>query len=136
MGEGSPGQDPTAARTVLDEESGGSGENQQRPCHRLKRERHSMIAEVLSTGAENATPGRELCALLDLTSRELTQRVENERRAGAPICASVRPPYGYFLAATQQEMRAYCHSLRHRAGEVFKTRSICLQTIEGLPEGE
>jgi hypothetical protein len=96
----------------------------------------AMITEVLATGAQNARTGREICKVLNLSSRELTQAVEIERRKGSPICASVSKPYGYYLAANQQEMQAYCRSLHHRAGEIFKTRSVCLEMIDSLPAAE
>lgn len=95
-----------------------------------------MITEILATGAENARTGKEICKVLNLTSRELTQRIERERRTGSPICASVTKPYGYYLAANQGEMQAYCRSLHHRAGEIFKTRSVCLEMIDSLPAAE
>ena len=93
-----------------------------------------MINEILSEGAENAIPGREICELLKINIRELTAAIERERRAGIPICASTGKPYGYFLANSKAEMDSYCNSLRHRAGELFKTRRACMDTIKDLPE--
>ena len=94
-----------------------------------------MIHEILFTGYENARPGRELCAALDLNLRELGHAIEAERRAGYPICAcSAKDNHGYFLAANKSEMQRYCNSLRKRAGEIFKTRSACLLSMEDLPE--
>lgn len=93
-----------------------------------------MIYEILLEGAENALTGKEICQMLDLTARDLTQAIERERRAGKPICASTDPKTpGYFLAANQGEMQRYCRSLYHRAGEIHKTRNACMKTIEGLP---
>lgn len=93
-----------------------------------------MITEVLGKGQENAKTGREICKRLNLTMREFSQRVERERRNGSPICASTRPPYGFFLAADKGEMQTYCHSLWHRAGEIFKTRKILIDAMQALPE--
>lgn len=93
-----------------------------------------MITEILTEGAENARTGKEICSLLNITKRELTQAVERERRAGAPICASTGTIKGYFLAATQSEMKKYCNSLLHRAGEIHKTRAACIKTMESLPQ--
>ena len=47
-----------------------------------------MVYEILLTGAENAQNGRDICGLLHISKRELTQTVERERRQGNPICAS------------------------------------------------
>lgn len=93
-----------------------------------------MISDYLMTGAENATTGRELCSLLGIHPRDLTEAIERERREGKPICANTAPPFGYFLAANRSEMKAYCRSLLHRAGELHKTRKACLDTLDSLPE--
>lgn len=94
-----------------------------------------MVFELLSTGAENARKGRDLCSILNITPRELMAHIERERRAGHPICAATggRRP-GYYLAANQAEMQRYCRSLWHRAGEIHKTRRACLETLNNLPE--
>lgn len=95
-----------------------------------------MICDYLSEGAENARTGRELCDMLKITPRELTIAIERERRQGKPICAATGRTPGYFLAANQNEMQAYCRSLWRRAGEIHKTRRACMDTMESLPAGE
>lgn len=95
-----------------------------------------MIFEILSEGAGNALTGKEICGLLNITARELTAKIEQERRQGKPICASTGSRPGYYLAATREEMQRYCNSLRHRAGEIHKTRRACIKTIDTLPAGE
>ena len=92
-----------------------------------------MVYEILREGAENARTGRDICCFLNLTPRELMAVIERERRAGAPICASTGKNPGYFLAANRAEMQLYCESLHRRAGEIYKTRRACLDTIEKLP---
>lgn len=95
-----------------------------------------MIFELLSEGAENAITGRELCEILNIKMRDLTAAIERERRDGKPICAKTGSNPGYYLAANKEEMAGYCKSLLHRAGEIFKTRRACIQTIDKLPAGE
>ena len=94
-----------------------------------------MIKEILLEGRENAQSGRDLAARLSLTIRDLTAAIERERRAGAPICAYSGPNPGYYLAASKEEMQAYCDNLAHRAGELHKTRAACLDTLDSLPGG-
>lgn len=94
-----------------------------------------MIKEILLEGRENAQSGRDLAARLGLTMRDLTAAIERERRAGAPICAYSGPNPGYYLAASKEEMQAYCDNLAHRAGELHKTRVACLDTLDSLPGG-
>lgn len=93
-----------------------------------------LVTPLLNTGKENAIPGRELCQILDVPSRVLARMIENERRAGSPICANPGVPCGYYLAANKAEMEDYCASLRKRAGEIFKTRRSCMKSAERLPE--
>ena len=95
-----------------------------------------MVNEILLEGAGNAQTGKSLCGILGLTPRELTQAIEHERRQGFPICASTGSTPGYFLAANQDEMRWFCESLKHRAGEIHKTRKACLKTLATLPGRE
>lgn len=95
-----------------------------------------MIKELLAHGAENALTGREICKLLHITMRDLTQQIERERREGAPICASTGRRPGYYLAADRREMDRYCRSLFHRAGEIHKTRRACIKAMQQLPDAE
>jgi len=88
------------------------------------------IASILKTGKENAISGRKLCEMLGLTMRELTLRVEKERRAGAPICASTSGAPGYYMAANEAEIQDYCRRLEHRMEELKKTRAACLLAVE------
>ena len=94
-----------------------------------------MISDILNKGAENAITGSMICDMLNISARDLTQAITEERRAGKPICASTdssKP--GYYLAANKEEMQRYCDSLRHRAREIHKTRRACLKSMEKLAE--
>lgn len=93
-----------------------------------------MIFEMLETGEQNARPARELARLLNIDRRGISVLVEQERRAGKPICATCdnRTP-GYYIPATREEMERYCNRLHHRAGEIFKTRAACINTLDSLP---
>jgi hypothetical protein len=93
-----------------------------------------MVNEILLTGAENAQSSKEICGLLHIHKRELGLAVERERRQGYPICASTdNTNPGYFLAANKDEMQRFCDSLKHRAGEIHKTRRACIKSMENLP---
>ena len=92
-----------------------------------------MIYELLGEGAEKARTGKEICRQLHINPRELTATIEQERRAGYPICASTGTMPGYFLAANKAEMQQYCAALAHRADEIAKTRLACIDTIQHLP---
>ena len=95
-----------------------------------------MVYELLETGRDYTKSGRELCNLLNIPVRGLTQIIERERREGHPICAATGKNPGYFLAANKEEMESYCRSLWKRAGEIHKTRRACIAALDTLPSGE
>ena len=93
-----------------------------------------MIFELLDTGEQNARTARELAKILNTDRRQISSLVERERRAGRPICAtSDSNTPGYYIPATREDMEHYCRRLQHRAGEIFKTRAACLETLDSLP---
>lgn len=56
-----------------------------------------MITELLGDRTNKKT-ARELASITGLTKREVERRIELERKAGAPICASDSPTdAGYFI---------------------------------------
>lgn len=89
-----------------------------------------VVGELLGQGAKSARTGKELAQLLNCTTRDIAHAIENERRKGMPICASCEAPKGYYIAETEEELAGYCESLRHRAGEIFKTRRALLAILE------
>ena len=93
-----------------------------------------MIFELLDTGEQNARTARELAKALNTDRRSISILVERERRAGKPICATCdsKTP-GYYVPATREDMEHYCRRLQHRAGEIFKTRAACIETLDSLP---
>lgn len=95
-----------------------------------------MVYELLLQGVENAQTGRDLCALLHITPRDLTAAVERERRQGKPICASTGINPGYYIAPDKESMQEYCNSLKRRERALAKTRRACNKTIAKLPARE
>ena len=96
-----------------------------------------MIFEMLDTGEEYARTAKELARALQVDPRKISSLVEQERRAGKPICATCdsQTP-GYYIPATREDMERYCSRLKHRAGEIFKTRAACLATLDSLPASD
>lgn len=81
-----------------------------------------MVQEYLHTGVNNALTGKYLASLLDCDLRTITAAIEEERRKGAPICATCKgPATGYYLAANNEELCNYIKGLDHRASELNKT---------------
>ena len=93
-----------------------------------------VLNHILPRGRENAVTGRELVGLLRLRSiRELTQLIERERRAGAPICASNDTALpGYYIAADERELAAYISSLDRRVKNIRLTRQYLKTTLKRM----
>ena len=94
-----------------------------------------MISELLKTGKENATPGKELAEALHTNLRTVAAIVEKERRDGKPILATYRGNKpGYFIAEYKEEAEDYTALLKHRATALFKTRQAVIKSTADLPE--
>ena len=93
-----------------------------------------MIYELLAEGQENARTGKELANILHCTPREITARIEKERREGRPICAATGSPPGYYIPESPDELQEYCDQLKGRAIEIFKTRQALIQTLRRISE--
>lgn len=91
-----------------------------------------MIAELLNHGETNSITGKELAIHFNCDIRDITARIERERREGKPICASASG--GYFLAETPEELEIYCNRIHHRAGELYKTRRALLNVLGKMLE--
>lgn len=80
---------------------------------------------MLLTGKSAAIPGHDLVECLGLKdTRELTRMIEQERRAGAPICAATDTDnHGYYLAQDANELEQYIKSLSRRLHHVGQTRN-------------
>ena len=77
------------------------------------------ICRFLSCGQGNALLRRELEKITGLSGRDIRLIVEAERRAGVPILSDSR--HGFFLPASDDEVRRFLRSMRHRAHEILTT---------------
>ena len=96
-----------------------------------------VLADYLSIGREHAKTGKDLAYMLNCDPRDISKRIEAERRQGKPICATcdgTQP--GYYLAATADELQKYCDGLHKRAGEIYKTRRALLKTADEMRQQE
>ena len=101
--------------------------------HFTTQNRARQVSDFLLTGAENAIDSRTLAAMMGIDRRTVTQRIEHERRAGAPICAAVDGVNrGYYLAADADELARYVRALDRRISEVKKTQAACRRTLDAM----
>ncbi len=83
------------------------------------------IADLLSTGQQNAVPLRELVAYTGLPERAVRKQIERERRAGVLIISDNQ--HGYYLTDDPAEAQRFARSMQHRAREILRTA----RAIEG-----
>lgn len=95
-----------------------------------------MIEDYLGTGAGSAITGAEICYRLGIDARTLRKEVELARRDGQPICSNTGKNPGYYLAATREEMAAFCRTMERRNRAYNKTLKACRATLEALPATE
>ena len=71
------------------------------------------ILEHLSYGRENAITGEALSKRMDLkNTREMRQVIKELRHEGKLIGLSIRPPYGYYLISTAEELKECMATLK------------------------
>lgn len=95
----------------------------------------TRVADYLRQGELYAHTARELAYMMNCNVRDISKMIEEERRQGAPICATCdnRRP-GYYLADNPADLAAYCQKLHRRAGEIYKTRRALLKTMQQMQE--
>jgi len=74
----------------------------------------SPLLEVLGTGIENATAGRELGDNFGMNGAEVRKEVHKLRRAGVPICACYT---GYFMPKSDGELEIFRRQFAKRIAE-------------------
>ena len=73
------------------------------------------VRDLLSEGKENAISAKDLTDLLGMGSvRELQQEIARERAAGAVILSTCQDGGGYYLPATDREVREFIRTLENR----------------------
>lgn len=76
------------------------------------------VSDLLLTGADNAQTAADLCALLCTDKRSFMFMVADERKNGEPILSDTHA--GYFLPSSDDEVRRFSASMRHRAAEIIE----------------
>ena len=86
------------------------------------------VADLLHSGAEDATSRRQLMSLTGLSDRELRLMIEAERRQGVPILSDNQR--GYWLSDDPAEIKKFSRSMRRRAAEIRLTAMHVERAIE------
>ena len=78
----------------------------------------TQILNQLKPGKHSAVPGRVLANRLGFKNdRAVRLEIRELIRTGHPIASSVNPPYGYYMAATTEEIEEYLRVMRTRLVE-------------------
>ena len=75
-----------------------------------------LISDMLHEGAENGLTLTELVQLTGEDERSIRRRIQRERKAGKLILSDNQS--GYFLPATEDEVKRVIRSMSRRAREI------------------
>ena len=78
--------------------------------------RQYLVSDLLHEGAENGTTIMELVQLTGEDERSIRRRIQRERKAGKLILSDNQS--GYFLPATEDEVKRFIRSMSRRAREI------------------
>lgn len=76
-----------------------------------------LVSDLLHEGSENGMTLTELVQLTGEDERSIRRRIQAERKAGKLILADNKS--GYFLPASEYEVRRFIRSMSNRAHEIM-----------------
>jgi biotin operon repressor len=82
------------------------------------------VLNHLEYGHNNAISLKNLCLRTKMPERKIRKVIEALRREQWAILIHPSPPWGYFLAATKEELEEYNNYMRHRLIEEYRTYKI------------
>lgn len=89
-----------------------------------------MVADLLHTGSENGTTLSELVQLTGEAERSIRRRIQWERKSGKLILSDNKS--GYFLPATEDEVKRFIRSMSRRAREISAVACVAEDTLARL----
>ena len=84
--------------------------------HNTATQKKLLISDLLHVGAENGVTLTELVQLTGEDERSIRRRIQMERKAGKLILSDNQS--GYFLPASEHEVRRFIRSMSSRAREI------------------
>ena len=100
------------------------------PDHNTSIRGKLLISDMLHEGAENGTTLAELVQLTGEDERSIRRRIQVERKAGKLILADNKS--GYFLPASEYEVRRFIRSMSNRAREIAAVACVAEDTLERM----
>lgn len=109
-------KDPAGAGTPTRAEGKGLATTFPYPDHSTVTREKLLISDMLHEGAENGLTLTELVQLTGEDERSIRRRIQRERKAGKLILSDNQS--GYFLPATEDEVKRFIRSMSRRAREI------------------
>ena len=107
---------PAGAGTPTRSEGKGLATTFPYPDHSTVTREKLLISDMLHEGAENGLTLTELVQLTGEDERSIRRRIQRERKAGKLILSDNQS--GYFLPATEDEVKRFIRSMSRRAREI------------------
>lgn len=95
--------------------------------HNTATQKKLLISDLLHERAENGTTLTELVQLTGDDERTIRRRIQVERKAGKLILADNKS--GYFLPASEYEVRRFIRSMSNRAREIAAVACVAEDTL-------
>ena len=88
----------------------------------------SAVLSQLSKGKENAITGKDLAHRLgQRDTRQIRLAIDELIQDGNVICSTPHQPYGYFIAATREEVNEAMRRLKYGYGRKIYRHYKCLE---------
>ena len=88
------------------------------------------ITSLLMTGAENGLTVQDLVKLTGQDERSIRRQIQVERKAGQLILSDCKS--GYFLPASEYEVRRFIRSMSQRAREIAAVSRVAEDVLAGM----
>ena len=98
--------------------------------HSTDLQKKLLISDLLQTGAENGLTIQDLVKLTGQDERSIRRQIQVERKAGQLILSNCKD--GYFLPASEDEVRRFIRSMSQRAREIATVSRAAENVLAGM----
>lgn len=124
------GKAPAGAGTPTRAAGNGLTTNLPFQNHSTASQKKLLISDLLQTGAENGLTLRDLVKFTGQNERAIRRQIQMERKAGQLILSDCKS--GYFLPASEYEVRRFIRSMSQRAHEIAAVSRVAEDVLAGM----
>lgn len=124
------GKAPAGAGTPTRAAGNGLATNLPFQNHSTASQKKLLISDLLQTGAENGLTLQDLVKLTGQDERSIRRQIQMERKAGQLILSNCKD--GYFLPASEDEVRRFIRSMSRRSREIAAVSRAAEDVLAGL----